>query len=235
MTITIGTGGPTDSIESVIEPTAGTFSNLITKVADEIDDTQGEYNGAIQDAIYQAIRYCEREIYYFNETRDVTFPTIEGQDWYDGADNAQIPRLVRVVAAYSERPGGERYILRRISPEALEVMADNNASTGEPYAFTYFGQRLRLYPIPDTVTYTIRLQLGPYRVAGITDQDDSNVWTTEAFDLIKARAKYIMGKDILKDAVLAAESLNDYNDQHSALKAETSRRNGTGVIQATNF
>lgn len=53
--------------------------------------------------------------------------------------------------------------------------------------------------------------------------------------MVKARAKYILYKDILKDAALAAEALNDYNDQHDALKAETSRRNATGCIRATAF
>lgn len=235
MSITVETTGPISGIPSVISPGAATFSDLITTIADEIDDTTAEYNGQIQTSIYAAIRYCERDVYYFNETRDVTFPTIDGQEWYDSADNAQIPKLVRIVAAYSERTDGQRYQLRRITPEEMELLSDNSASRGEPYAYTYFGQRVRLYPIPDEAVYTIRLQIGPYRLATISSQSDSNVWTTEAFDMVKARAKYILYKDILKDAALAAEALNDYQDQHSALKAETSRRNGSGFINVTCF
>lgn len=235
MTILVTTGGPIDSIPSTIAPTASTFSNLVLQIADEIDDTTGEYAGQIQNACFQAIRWCEREVYYFNETRDVFFAANDGQDWYDGNDNPNIPTLIRITAAYCERPDGRRTQIRRVMPDELEHLADSSASRGEPSAFTYFGQRVRLYPIPDDAGYTIRLQLGPYRLTTISSESDSNVWTTEAFDMVKARAKYIIYKDILKDATLAAEALNDYTEQHNALKAETSRRNGRGVIVATSF
>lgn len=235
MTITVETSGPIDSVPPVIGPAASTFSNLSLQIADELDDTTGEYFGAIQNACYTAIRYCEREVYYFNETRDVTFTTVDGQEWYGAADNSNIPTLVRIVAAYCERGNNERTSMRRISPEDIELLSDNSASRGEPYSWTYFGQRVRIYPIPDATAYTIRLQIGPYRLAPITDAADSNVWTIEAFDMIKARAKYIIYKDIIKDAALAAEALNDYQDQHDALKAETSRRNGSGRIVVTCF
>lgn len=235
MTITVETTGPIDSIPSVISSGARTFSNLITQIADEIDDTTGEYNAQIQTAIFEAIRWCEREVYYFNETRDVTFPTVDGQEWYDGDDNSNIPTLGRIVEAYCERTDGRRYRMRRVKPEELELLSDDSASRGEPYSWTYFGQRIRIYPIPDGETYTIRLQLGPYRLASITSPNESNVWTTEAFDMVKARAKYQLYKNILKDAALATEALNDYTEQHLALKAETSRRNASGVITVTCF
>lgn len=235
MSIIVGTGGPISAFSPVVAPSASTFSDLIQQIADEIDDTTGEYAAQIQNSIFQAIRFCEREVYYFNETRDVTFPTIEGQEWYDGADNSNIPTLARIVMAYCEQSDGQRSYMNRWTPEEMETLSDNSASRGEPYAWTYFGQRLRLYPIPSATAYTIRLQLGPYRLATMTDSSDSNAWITEAFDMIKARSKYTLYKDILKDAALAAEALNDYEDQHSALKAETSRRNGRGVIRATCF
>lgn len=233
MTITVQTSGPLDTTPPALDPT--TFSNLTVMIANEIDDTTDEYAGDIQSAIYQAIRWCEREVYYFNETRDVTFPTIEGQEWYNSADNEQISRLVRIVAAYSERQDGSRTTLRRVTPEDLETLADNSASRGEPYAFTYFEQQIRLYPIPDAAGYTIRLQLGPYRLAPITNANETNAWTTEAFDMIKYMAKHIVYRDVLKDDNEAAKALSVYQAEHDALKAETSRRNGRGVILATCF
>lgn len=234
MVITVTTTGPIDTVPSVIGPAASTFSNLVSQIADEIDDTTSEYAAQIQQSAFAAIRYCEREVYYFNETRDVTFQTVMGQEWYDGDDEPNIPTLVRIVEAYCEHQDGRRSTMGRASPSDMERVSDNTASRGEPDCWTYFGKRIRLYPIPERV-YTIRLQLGPYRLAEITDASDSNVWTTDAFDMVKARSKYILYKDILKDAALAAEALNDYNDQHDALKAETSRRNATGCIRATAF
>ena len=235
MTITVETGGPIDTIPTVIGPAASTFSDLALQIADELDDTTGEYAGRIQTAIFNAIRVCEREVYYFNETRDVTFTTVNGQEWYAAADNSNIPTLVRIVAAYCERSDGERTCMNRETPEALELLSDNSASSGEPYAWTYFGQRFRLYPIPGATVYTIRLQLGPYRLATISSASDSNVWTTEAFDMIKHMAKHIIYRDIIKDDMEATKSLLAYQAEHDALKSETSRRNGSGRIQVTCF
>lgn len=212
-----------------------TLADMITAIADDIDDTTGEYTAQTQAAVLAAVRYCERRPYYFNETRDVTFQTVDGQEWYDEIDATDIKTLVRIAFAYSEDGNGQRSDLRRVTPDEIESLSDNSASSGEPYAFTYFGQRIRLYPIPGATTYTIRLQLGPYRLTPLVNDSDTNAWLTEAYDMIKARAKYVLYKDTLKDAALAAEALNDFNDQRAELEAETSRRNGIGTIQATSF
>lgn len=211
-----------------------TFAQIKAKVADDLDDTTGEYSSQIAAAVLKAIRYCERTAYYFNETRDITFSTVNGQQWYGASDNANIPTLVHIQAVWKE-VSGQRAELGRETPEALEALSDNSAATGEPYCYTYFGKRIRLYPVPGATAYTIRLQLGPYRLTALSVDGDTNVWTEDAQDLIVARAKYILYMDTLKDAPLAAASLNDYNDQHSALMAETSKRNGTGIIRATCF
>ncbi|WP_421565575.1 hypothetical protein [Ochrobactrum sp. EDr1-4] len=235
MAILVTTSGPNNTIPALLDAQDRTFYDMMTVIADEIDDTTGEYTAQIQNCIFAAIRFCERNVYYFNETRDVTFSTVAGREWYGKADNANISTLVRIVAAYCEDSSGQRTTLRRVMPEDIETVSDNAASRGEPYMFTYFGQRIRLYPIPNDTEYTIRLQLGPYRLAEIQTSTDSNAWFTEAFDLIKARAKYQLYKDYLKDAMLAGASLNDYNEEDSALSAETSRRNGRGKIIGTAF
>ncbi|WPM80913.1 hypothetical protein R5W60_05570 [Brucella pseudintermedia] len=235
MPIIVQTSGPNNTIPALLDAQDRTFYDMMTVIADEVDDTTGEYTAQIQNCIFSAIRFCERDVYYFNETRDVTFPTVSGREWYDANDNPNIPTLVRIVAAYSEDSTGQRSIIKRAMPEDIEIVSDNAASRGEPYCYTYFGQRLRLYPVPGDEVYTIRLQLGPYRLADILTSTDSNAWFTEAFDMVKARAKYQLYKDFLKDADLAAAALNDYNEENAALSAETSRRNGRGRIIATCF
>ena len=228
MAITVVTSGPNF--------TGGdyTFPQLISDISRDIDDTTGEYTADIQRAIAASIRYCERETYYFNETRDVTFSTVAGQQWYGSAAHEQIPRLVTIQAAFREDAAGNVLDLRRETPESMELVTDRNGAKGEPVAFTYFGQRLRLYPIPDAA-YKIRLQLGAYRLAPLTSFEIPNAWVTEAYDLIKARAKYILGKDTLKDPQVATEALSDYQDQHKALKRETTSRSTSGIIRVTCF
>lgn len=212
-----------------------TLSDLRADIADDVDDTTGEYAGQIIKAIQAAQRYCERHTFFFNETRDITFPTVQDQEWYDDNDHPDIRTLVRIVAAYSEDAQGQRTTMVRVPPEEIETLSDNSAARGEPYLWTYFNQKIRLYPIPGATSYTIRLQVGPYRLAPLVNPGDSNAWLDYAYDMIKARAKYIFAKNTLKDPALAAESLNDYMDQYNALKAETSARNGTGTICPTHF
>lgn len=210
-----------------------TLADLKAAIADDIDDTAGEYASQIDAAISAAIRYCERYRFYFNETRDETFVTVDGREWYDAADNANIPTLVRIHALYRENANGERIDLIRAAPETLEWSNDGTFPKGTPSEWTYFNRKIRLFPIPGAEVFTIRMQLGPYRLAPLVGPDDSNAWLTEAYDMVKARAKYIVWKDTLKEPVLGAEALNDFNDQFDALKGETSSRTGTGFITPT--
>lgn len=211
-----------------------TYDQLKARIADQLDDTGSAYATQIASAILEAIRWCERDTYYFNETRDITFSTVDGQQWYGASDNANIPTLVRIQAAFKE-VGGQITPLMPETPETLEVLSDNSAAEGEPYCYTYFGKRLRLYPVPGATVYTIRLQLGPYRLATLSAGSDTNVWTTDAEDMVVAYSKYLLYKNTLKDAALAAEAFNDYTNQDSALRRETTSRNGTGFIRATCF
>lgn len=211
-----------------------TFADIKAEVADDIDDTTGEYAVQIGRAVNAAIRYAERFAFYFNETRDKTFSTVPGREWYGATDLADIATLIRIEAAYLQQANGPAADLVRFPPKEIEALADSSAASGEPYGFVYFGQRIRLYPIPNAV-YTVRLQLGPYRLTPLAVDSDSNAWLNEAYDMIKARAKYLIHKDTTKDPGLAAEALSDYQDQFLVLKAETSARNGAGRIVPTQF
>jgi hypothetical protein len=214
-----------------------TVADLRAAINRDADLTSGEYADDVNAAISAAERYCARFPFYFNETRDETFVTVNGQEWYDESDNANIPTLVHIEAVYSEDSDGKRTPLTRQHPTWMETVSDGTASTGAPTDWTYFGQRIRLYRIPGSEVFTIRLQLSPYRLTPLDtgDDADTNAWLTEAYDLIKARAKYILQKDSLKDAALAVEALNDFQDWLNALTDETAKRTGTGFLMPTEF
>lgn len=212
-----------------------TLADLTADIADDVDDTTGEYGGPILKAVQGAQRDCERNTYYFNETRDETFAAVVDQDWYDETANANIPTLVRIQAVYLIDSASIIYDLIRSTPEEIEMLLGSNTTSNQPTLWTYFGQRIRLYPKPNLTTYTIRLQIGPYRLTPLVNSTDTNAWLDEAYDLLKARAKYRLYKNTLKDAALAAEALNDWNEQDSALTGETTSRHATGRIRPTRF
>lgn len=212
-----------------------TRADLAAEIADDIDDTTGFYASQITRAIQAAQRECERETYYFNQTRDITFTTVAGQSSYDSSDNTSIPTLVHIRSAWIEDASNERTPLRRIRQEDWELLSDNSAATGEPFDYTYFAQKVFLYPIPDSANYTVRLIASPYRLDVLEQGGDTNAWLTEAYDLLKARAKYILARDTLKDMDLAGAMLANWQDQDRMLTGETTRRLGTGRIRATRF
>jgi hypothetical protein len=210
------------------------LSDLTADIADDIDDTAGEYGAAILKAVQGAQRDCERFTFYFNETRDKTFSTVISQQFYTSADLADIATLVHIQRAYFTDTGGQIIDIAWSDPAELEILSDNTGATGQPTSYTYFNRQIRLYPIPNAI-YTIRLQLGPYRLTALASGSDTNAWLDEAYDMMKARAKYRLYKNTLKDVGLAAEALNDYNEQFVLLKVETSKRNGSGYIRPTSF
>mgnify|MGYP003382076582 CR=1 FL=1 len=212
-----------------------TLADLRAEIADEADDTTGEYTSQIDRAVRAAQRFCERQTYYFNESRDVTFPTVQDQEWYDETDNANIATAVRIVDVFSEDASGQRTRLKKVHPGELETLSDNSASTGEPYCYAYFAQKMRLYPIPDSASYTIRLQVGPYRLAPLASEDDTNAWLTEAYDMIKSFAMHILYRDTLKDTDEALKYLAAYQGEERALSVETGMRQGTGRVVPTCF
>lgn len=232
MTIIVTTSGPISSVPTILAPQIKTLNDLINNISDDIDDTNNEYLAQIQEAIFSAIRFCEREPFYFNESREVTFLTKEKQEFYSREDNAAIATLAGLSNIYCHSSNSRQYILKAEQPQFFEKF--NTHTAGEPLYYCYFGQKLRFYPIPDQ-SYKIRLQIAPIRFDNISMASEANPWFYEAFDLIKARAKYELYKDILKDSNFAATAFNDFQEQLAALRAETSRRNGSGKIYATNF
>jgi hypothetical protein len=193
-----------------------TLADLTSAIADDIDDTTNEYSAQILTAVQAAQRYCERTTYYFNETRDVTFSTVNGQEWYGAADNANIPTLIRIEAVYSEDTNAQRVTLDR------DTRANWNCWPITPARPASVPVDL-LQPEDPALSHSRRhslhdpLQLGLYRLAPLVNPTDTNAWLSEAYDMLKARAKYILCKDTLKDPSLAAEALNDWRDQDEAL------------------
>jgi len=235
MPILVTSAGPVSNVPAIVEPQVRTMADMINRIADELDDTNNEYLSQIQNAIFAAIRFCEREPLYFNESRDIVFATVTGRDSYDRRDNPHIGTQAGLIQVYCEDGSGQRHLLRRESPQQLELWSAPGTGRGRPRYYNYFAQHLRLWPVPDSDSYRIRMQLAAVRMQDIHAANEAHPWFYEAFDLIKARARYELYKDILRDMPMALTAFNDFTEQLSVLRAETSRRQGSGHIKATGF
>ncbi|MET3590382.1 hypothetical protein ABID23_001490 [Bartonella silvatica] len=230
--IRIRTGGPISAKQDVFRHKK-TLSHLVSVIQDEIDDITDEYVVQIQESIFAAIRFCERESFYFNESRDVVFETRAGQGTYDASDIRHIESAVKIKNVYLSSDQHHKFALECKDHVSLEPLLSSEQQ-GTPVCYSYFDRKLYLYPTPDRV-YQIQLLFSPQRLSEIESVDEEHPWFIYGFDLIKARAKYELYKNILKDPDCAAAAYNDFNEQLHALRAETSKRHNVTRIIPTDF
>jgi hypothetical protein len=208
-----------------------TFADLKAEIADDLE--RPELATTIAAETTRAITYYQKTRLYFNETRDVTFSTVANQKLYTTADSASIPKFEEFDQVNVE-DGTTIVELDEIYPDEWELLTASGASTGRPLNWTYFNQSIGLYPIPDQA-YTIRL-IGHIIVdAPTSDADSTNVWITEAFELIRARtcAQICMKKTRDTDGVqlYRAAEMEELN----RLKKLTASRVGTGFVTPSEF
>ncbi|MCZ2328876.1 phage adaptor protein [Bartonella sp. F02] len=210
------------------------FDHMLTLIQDEIDDTTNEYCIQIQDSILAAIRLCEREPFFFNEKKKTTFKTQRGQTWYGEKDNPLIAGGMDIETMLLKTKATTYTHLFYKSVENVQNEEGDHLSQGTPVCYTVFEQKIGLFPTPQEVN-TVQIFYKTPRFVDGKNMQEGDFWCVHAFDLIKARAKYELYKNILKDPEAALVSYNDFQEQLQLLRCETSRRNGQSNILATGF
>lgn len=218
-----------------------TYLLLQSQIADELGgrtDLLSVLSGSgltlspIKNAILSAVAKWERERFYFNEVYNSATPlftTVADQELYTTSDAAGIataPEIDELRALIS----GSRRVLTRRSWGYLEDISTNPSARGQPSEWAYFAEQIRLYPIPDDA-YQIaasRVQ----RLTALSADGDTNIWTTDAVDLIRCEAKLILAQEVLHDAEMASRMMTQIYGPRGylyALKAETARRAKSGI------
>lgn len=200
------------------------YGTMQNRIADEI--ARSDLTTQIQRSIKSAIQHWQRHNFWFNESRSVTFNTVASQEFYTSADSAYIPTFADIDAVTITALGSRMDVQKRPYQE-LEQLSSTTTLTGIPIYYAYYGQQLRLYPIPDGV-YPVRIS-GLQRLDSVSLSADTNVWFTEGEALIRARAKMILALDVLKDADEARRLEPLENSVHQALQRETVLRARSNV------
>lgn len=210
-----------------------TLGTLKARLARDLDDSAGAYESDIADAITRGIEFYQPHRFYFNETRDETFATVEDQQIYSSSDDTAIPQfydLDQVTILVS----GQVRELERTPPEIIEYLSDNSASKGEPFAYSYFNQSLRLYPIPDQA-YTVRMIGHIKKAEPASDAEANNVWMTEAYQLIRYAARRYLAEDVMDYAEEGARMERNERRELNRLMEATSAKLGSGAVVPTQF
>lgn len=203
--------------------------------ADIADDfARSDLTSAIADAITRAIAHFQHRRFYFNETRSLTFATVATQARYATADDADIPKFITLDGVFSTNTGGQTTQLDPMTVQRFELLNDSSSSSGEPRDYCYFDMGFGLYPVPDAV-YTIRPIGHVMKDAPATDGEASNVWMTEAYQLIRSRAAAEVALKKTRDYEYAEAMSIATDSELNRLLIETSKRKATGKIRATCF
>lgn len=210
----------------------GTLGYLKDKIADEL--ARPDLTDQIADKINEAIVAYQAERFLFSESRDITFSTGIGKEFYGAADNAAIPSLQAFdyILLYL---GDIPWPISRRTDTEMEVLNQNGLMRGQPWNWSYFNQQIRLGPVPDAV-YTMRVA-AHQNVAAPTGADTTgNPWMSDnAERLIRARAKYEIYLHVIRDVEMAQAMAAGVTEAFDTLKGQTNRLVGRGLMQPMEF
>ena len=200
-----------------------TYLQMQQRIADDLDRT--DLSSQIQKAITRAIKHYSRKRFWFNETTG-TFSTVADQEWYSSipTDIKEIDDAIITVSTNRQYP-----LDRRTNGYINTINWGGNAWTGYPQDYAYFKGQIRLYPVPNDV-YTITL-FYQQEFAELSADADTNAWTTDAEDLIEARARWWLYKRVIRDFEEAREAKTEEAEALDILEEETIRQISTGRIR----
>lgn len=197
-----------------------TFGELCNKIADDL--ARPNLMPQVRDAVRAAIRFYESEPFAWSQQ----VLTVQGAADSDilALVTPEQPLPVRKVRA-ARLVAPQLWLLRPTHNDWIEQRQDGSVK-GDPTHYAWLGlDTLRLYPQPHRA-FTLRITADcdqPPLVA----EGDSNVWTTEGFELIRAHAKADLLANVIRGAAgreEAASCLTQAALHLNRLKAKVARR-----------
>lgn len=178
----------------IVSPTTTrTLGDLKTRIADEL--ARADLTSQIALAISQATEEACTHRFWFMEVRGLTVLLTSGSGAYVSDDLSNLIEIDRLVLMV----GSQRRTLRIMSDDRLDMANDGTPPQGEPYAYSRYGDQLRLYPTPQQ-GYTVLID-GLTKGATLNSDTDSNIWTdaSKGERYIRALAKRQLYTDVIRD------------------------------------
>lgn len=207
-----------------------TINAMENKIKSDIN--RSDLTSQISTAINRAIRYYyNSDNFYFNETT-ATFDTVSGQKIYENTDSGtgitDIAEILMVKIAINAST------LIELTPRTFQYLEqlDVNSNPGQPFDYAYYNQNFYIYPIPDAA-YTVTVYYN--KEYSDLSGNNSNDFTTDAEDLIEARARWLLYMHVIRDSEAAAMSKAEEKDALQALRISTARKTSTGKVRPIKF
>lgn len=194
-----------------------TLAILKARIADEL--ARADLTSQIAYAVTDAIAAYQDERFFFNESRAITVTTVADQEFYTSSDAASLATVNKIdyVGVYV---GDIMTRLRAETPADIELMSQNGSTSGTPVSYCWYGNALRLYPVPATAL-TVRIGASATVAAPASDAEASNPWMTHAERLIRSRAKLELALHVLIDSEMAQTLSTAVNEAFDQLKGRS--------------
>lgn len=203
-------------------------------VSDLLNYNDAGFDAVIAQKITAAIRFYNRQRFYWNTLTTSTFPMVVGQSLYTKAAAAFIANIERIDALFLDT-GSSRTELVRVSPIEIETALGDDPANGEPSQFCYADQAIRFDVPADDATDTVYVH-GVITVAGpASDAEANNPWMIEGYDLIKHRSLAMLYAESLHDTEMGNVHKSMEADELNTIVGETNMRSGTGELTPTEF
>src|SRR5262249_45380132 len=104
--------------------------------------------------------------------------------------------------------------------------------TGQPTDYCYYEGTIRVWPTPNIAYPMVWLTVTDVTPAlDYNDDSSTNAWTVQGYDLIDARARYLLYRDYLPDTDGANLAQVAGTQALSSLRGQDNRLMGTGRIR----
>lgn len=173
---------------------ADSLTTLKARIASEMH--RSDLTTSIASAITTAINYYRSKRFEFNQL-SASFNTVANTESYTSGDTG-FPTDLGQLDTARITVSGTRYLLEPIGFAELQARSVTTSLTGPPTAYAWYAQKLYLHPIPDAV-YAVLLSYLQREAAPANDADTSSVWTNQGEPLIRALAKKLLYRDVLRD------------------------------------
>lgn len=171
--------------------------------------------------VLRAIEYYANRRTWKNEGTNTITTTADTATKAVPTGLRDIDRVAVVVAGYD-------YELTKITREVMADRQGGDTGPGQPIEYSWEDSVFKFWPIPDAA-YTVNVT-GIYDDTALSSDSSTNSWTTIGEDLIVARAKHTICRDITLDTEMMALAQMAERSARNRLFGETNARTSTGKV-----
>lgn len=174
------------------------YGTMIDRIAAELERSDmgsASSPGVIGTHINDAIRTYKAKHWWFLQE-----PTGTAKTNTTTASNSYVslPTGIIQIDTLQVTIGGQLERLTAISHDEMERLHEGTTSEGQPWNYSQYGKRVRIYPTPDN-TYTLTWTGLFEESTTLSASADTNDWMTDGELLIRRQAKMTLLRDYLTD------------------------------------